>query len=108
MSVVESYSGKEINRAGEMLISDLVEIDDKSFSKAMDILSFWRFSHETPLESAFKVVQDYATEQDRNAICAKRLKRHASISLKLKRFKSMNKNNSTTTYRKLDSIVAHF
>ncbi|KKO45211.1 hypothetical protein WG68_11965 [Arsukibacterium ikkense] len=76
-----------------MLISEIVKVDESSFSKAMDILSFWRFSHESPLESAFKIVQDYATEQDKNAICAKRLKRHASISLKLKRFSSMKLKN---------------
>lgn len=44
----DSYTGKQIIRAGENLINPEITADDEKFSFAMDVLSFWRFSHEEP------------------------------------------------------------
>ena len=51
----------------------------------MDTLSYWRYCHETPLESAFEPLQRIARKIDRDAIFARRLKRTASIVSKLRR-----------------------
>ncbi len=45
------YSGKQVTRAGELLLKD--NIDKTVFDSSMDILSYWRFSYETPLSEAF-------------------------------------------------------
>ncbi len=63
------------------------------FLLAMDVLSFWRFSHEIPLEVALSILQKATLEQDKNAIFAKRLKRYVSIVFKLKRFPKMKLKN---------------
>jgi len=89
----QKYTGKQIIRAGEDLINSNIKEDNKKFSFAMDVLSFWRFSHEEALEVAFTKLQTVALQQDKNAIFAKRLKRHASIVFKLKRFSSMKLKN---------------
>jgi hypothetical protein len=80
------YSGKEIIKAGEKLLdADLIQKDLKSYSAAMDVLSYWRFSHERPLEIAFNLLQSVAEKKDKSTIFAKRLKRYASIVAKLRR-----------------------
>jgi len=88
------YSGKKIIKAGEDLInSDIILNDDERFSEAMNILSYWRFSHEIPLDEAFKYIQEIALKKDKTAIFAKRLKRHISIVRKLRRFERMKLKN---------------
>jgi ppGpp synthetase/RelA/SpoT-type nucleotidyltranferase len=91
--MLQKYTGKQIIRAGEDLINPDITEDNEKFSFAMDVLSFWRFSHEEALEIAFTKLQTIALQQDKNAIFAKRLKRHASIVFKLKRFSSMKLKN---------------
>lgn len=86
----KNYSGKQVIKAGEKLISTHTP---EEFIHAMDVLSYWRFSHEYPLEAALKVLQDESIKNDRKAIFAKRLKRHPSIVNKLKRFKDMKLKN---------------
>ncbi len=84
------YSGKEIIKAGEKLLdADLIRKDLKSYSAAMDVLSYWRFSHERPLEIAFNLLQSVAQKKDKSTIFAKRLKRYASIVAKLRRYDKM-------------------
>lgn len=85
----KTFSGKQVNRAGEHLVSSDVDNNSERFSAAMEVLSYWRFSHEIPLEEAFDVLQQITRKKDKLAIFAKRLKRHKSIVSKLKRFDGM-------------------
>lgn len=82
-------SGKSIDRAGDSLRKLESERDPDEFSQAMETLSYWRFSHEQPLESAFGILQKVALQKDKDAIFAKRLKRAPSIAKKLRRFDGM-------------------
>jgi len=83
------YSGKQVIRAGEILLDDNI----KEFESAMDILSYWRFSHEVPLGKALKILQETTLKIDKSAIFAKRLKRYVSIVYKLRRFRQMKLKN---------------
>ena len=81
------YSGKQVTRAGELLLKDNIDITE--FESSMDVLSYWRFSYETPLTEAFEILRDITLKVDKTAIFAKRLKRYVSIVNKLKRFEDM-------------------
>lgn len=87
------YTGKQVIRAGEDLISSLAEDDLDKFRHAMDVLSYWRYSHEYPLEQAIILLQEKTLPVDKSAIFAKRLKRYDSIVKKLQRFQSMKLKN---------------
>lgn len=88
------YSGKEIIKAGEKLLDvNLIKKNQSAYSAAMDVLSYWRFSHENPLEIAFSLLQSVAEKKDKSAIFAKRLKRSASIVAKLRRYDKMKLKN---------------
>lgn len=87
----KKYTGKQIIKAGEKLIDK--NISTSEFESAMDVLSYWRFSHEHALEEALKMLQKTTSKIDKSAIFAKRLKRHPSIVNKLKRFKQMKLKN---------------
>ncbi|NML60710.1 RelA/SpoT domain-containing protein [Massilia sp. RP-1-19] len=88
------YSGKAIIKAGEKLLdADLINTDPAAYSEAMDILSYWRFSHEKPLEIAFNILQNVAQKKDKSTIFAKRLKRYVSIVAKLRRYDTMKLRN---------------
>lgn len=63
--------------------------DKARFDHAFGVLSFWRSSHEYALLDAFDMLAVLSEEVDKNALVAKRLKRHVSIVRKLER----NKNN---------------
>lgn len=90
--MAQKYSGKQISKAGENLLKEELTKNKKLFSETMDILSFWRFSHATPLEKAFSYLQEITLAKDKKAIFAKRLKRHISIEGKLRRFRKMKLN----------------
>lgn len=87
------YSGKQVVKAGEMLIRDDIFQHDDLFNNAFEILSYWRFSHEKALENAISLLQDVASKNDKSAYFAKRLKRYVSIVLKLRRFPDMKLKN---------------
>jgi ppGpp synthetase/RelA/SpoT-type nucleotidyltranferase len=89
----DKYSGKEIIKAGEKFISEGALDDIEGFDKAMDVLSYWRFQHEKPLETALTVLKKEVLKRDKPAIFAKRLKRHPSIVSKLRRFPKMKLKN---------------
>lgn len=74
------YSGNQIKKAGKKLIQNSKDSD------AMEILSFWRATHEKPLRKAFNIVEKYSKKLDKNVILAQRLKRTPSIIKKLIRF----------------------
>ncbi|MDF0752719.1 RelA/SpoT domain-containing protein [Marinobacter sp. 71-i] len=86
------YSGKEVIKAGETFLYE-GEVDSDELNRAMDILSYWRFEHEYPLENAFELLKEKSIKKDKGAIFAKRLKRYASIVSKLKRFRKMKLKN---------------
>ena len=90
----KSYSGKQITKAGEAL-ADLDNLlkDKEEFEKIMDIVSYWRFCHETPLDEAFLLLKEVTLKKDKKSIFARRLKRYVSIYLKLVRFEKMNLKN---------------
>jgi ppGpp synthetase/RelA/SpoT-type nucleotidyltranferase len=83
------YTGKQVTRAGETLVDSNVSSDSDEFLEAMDVLSYWRFSHSDALDVAFAHLQETARQIDKEVFFAKRLKRHDSIVKKLQRFKSM-------------------
>lgn len=91
--MTKKYSGKQVIRAGEDFLSDEVFKDRDTFDSAMDVLSYWRFQHEVPLEKALSVLQRETKAKDKTAIFAKRLKRYISIVAKLRRFPKMKLKN---------------
>lgn len=91
-----SYSGNRINLAGDLLAFGKIKNGNQSaldFSQAMDVLSYWRFSHDKPLQLAFDELNNICKRIDNDSLCAKRLKRHHSIVAKLKRFDNMKLRN---------------
>ena len=84
----ETYSWKKVKKARKYLVT--LDPNSKEFDEAMDVLSFWRSTHEKPLDIGFKLLQKTVKKIDENAIYAKRLKRYVSIVEKLKRFESMD------------------
>lgn len=89
----QTFTGKQIIRAGEELLDPNITENNEKFSFAMDVLSFWRFSHEDALDEAFIKLQSVALKHDKEAFFAKRLKRYVSIVSKLRRFPSMKLKN---------------
>ena len=87
------YSKKQIAKAGENFLNESKMADPEVMSKTLDIVSYWRSCHTTPLENAMKKLRSIVKKIDTNAIYAKRLKRSPSISTKLKRFPKMNLKN---------------
>lgn len=110
----KKYSGKQVIKAGEALIKDTIFEDHDLFEQSYETLSYWRFSHETALESCLKKVTFISKKIDKNAIFAKRLKRFISIVLKLRRFPEMKLRNMqdiggcriiVSNQKKLEKIV---
>jgi ppGpp synthetase/RelA/SpoT-type nucleotidyltranferase len=91
--VKKIYSGKQVIKAGEKLLDNKILEDDEEFEAIMDVLSYWRFSHEIPLENALELLTNKALSKDKSAIFAKRLKRSFSIIMKLRRFTDMKLKN---------------
>jgi len=87
------FSGKQVIRAGEDLILPNIVEQPEAFTKAMNILSEWRFSHDEAIFIALNKLKPIAIKKDRKAIFAHRLKRHRSIVAKLLRFKKMKLKN---------------
>lgn len=90
--MAKQFSGKQVIKAGEEL-TKLEKLDEESFESAFNVLSYWRFSHEKPLENALSTLREVALQKDRGAIFAKRLKRYISIVMKLRRFPAMKLKN---------------
>lgn len=89
----KKYSGEKINKTGKTLVSLTPTPSDPVFIECMDVLTYCRKTHDYPLQNAFSILQKIVLQEDRNAIFAKRLKRHHSIVNKLKRFKHSQLNN---------------
>ena len=111
---MKKYSGNEVNRAGNALrdadaVADPIQVDH-----ALDVLAYWRYSHEASLEHASSLLQSVATRKDPHAIFAKRPKRLISIFKKLVRFPKMELKNMqdiggcraiVASPKKLDQVV---
>ena len=79
----KGFSKGEINRAGEILVSEDSSEDEKS--KAPEILDNWRAIHSYPLH-VFKIrLKEKARDVDEHALTVQRLKRIPAIIAKLKR-----------------------
>lgn len=91
--MIKKYSGKQVIRSGEQLITSEIYENEEALNAAFDVLAYWRFSHEQALENALLLLQKTTLEIDRKAIFAKRLKRFISIVGKLRRFPDMKLKN---------------
>ena len=90
MQGAATYSGKDISRAGTVLVQpNIAEKDPTVFANAMEVLSYWRACHEEPLNSAVELLSRCSQKHDKQAVIAKRLKRAPSIINKLRRFEGM-------------------
>ncbi len=84
----KQYSGKQVIKAGDHFLDDDIFEDEnaESFQWAMEVLSYWRFTHEAPLNVANDNLLLDSKKIDKSVVVAKRLKRHISIVRKLRRF----------------------
>lgn len=83
------FSKKQIQRAGEILISD----ESDKYNESMEVLSYWRSAHAPALESTVKALTLACHKHDPDALIASRLKRAPSIIEKLRRFNDMKLRN---------------
>ena len=82
------HSKREVNRAGEIFLDNISNEEDKI--TALSIINNWRASHHYPL-STFQVRLRKLTKSiNEENLVAQRIKRLASIKLKLERFEGMN------------------
>lgn len=90
----KKYSGKKVEKAGIALLelSDLLN-NVSEFEAVMDVLSYWRSSHEESLDLALDTLARVVSKKDKKAFYAKRLKRYVSIVNKLVRFRDMSLKN---------------
>ena len=88
-----TFSKKDVIRAGEALINENLLNEPILFEKTMDVLTYWRDSHVTPLNVAQNLLNKFIYRIDKKAFIAKRLKRFESIKKKLKRFNGMQLKN---------------
>ena len=88
-SIDVRYTKSRVQKAGEAFRDfDSLIKDEKKFNETMDVLSYWRLSHENPLAEAYIILQNNIIKYDKNAFFAKRLKRYEAIVKKLKRLKT--------------------
>ena len=78
--MIEKYSGKKVIKAGEQFLSDDIFSDETSLNTAINILSYWRFSHEVALDNALDLLEAMSLDVDKKAIFAKSLKNTGLIS----------------------------
>lgn len=92
--MIQEYSNKEIERAGDALIKKNIQRDNPVlFRQSMDALSDWRAKHETTLEETTAKLKETSLTIDRKSIIVRRLKRTPSIIKKLNRFDAMKLRN---------------
>lgn len=90
---MKNFTNNEVSKAGEALKDDNLMQNMIKFSEVMEILTYWRESHLTPLNEAEKILNQYVSKIDKHAFIAKRIKRLNSIKKKLKRFSRMELKN---------------
>jgi hypothetical protein len=90
----ESFSKKEVQRAGEILIlPNITSVNPNGQLHALQVLSYWRSCHLAPLDTVISILERIVPKIDNTAIVAKRLKRAQSIIEKLTRNDSMKLRN---------------
>jgi ppGpp synthetase/RelA/SpoT-type nucleotidyltranferase len=83
------YSRTEIDRAGEILRSDLNEKDIFEYFRAYDVMNTWRSSHSFPLNTIQMSLRNRAHQIDPMSDVVQRLKRAPSVISKLQRYEGM-------------------
>lgn len=73
------FTNNEVCKAGKALKDDNLMQNTIKFSEVMEILTYWRESHLTPLNEAEKILNQYVSKIDKHAFIAKRIKRLDSI-----------------------------
>lgn len=79
----KGYTKGEINRAGEILISD--NASEKEKNLALEALDNWRAIHSYPMHVFKKRLREKARLLDKNSLTVQRLKRVSAIIAKLNR-----------------------
>jgi hypothetical protein len=82
--VTPQHSRAEVDRAGQLLVSDFANFTWDEYLHALDVINNWRSSHSRPLYTFRYGVRRHAERVDTNALVAQRIKRLSSIRLKLK------------------------
>jgi len=94
MLVKQKYTGNQVVKAGRAFRDfDGLLKDDAMFDTNMEVLSYWRASHENPLDRALEALEQVVSKKDKNAFYAKRLKRYVSIVNKLVLHEEMSLKN---------------
>jgi ppGpp synthetase/RelA/SpoT-type nucleotidyltranferase len=95
---VPRFSKKKVNWAGRAIALPAPEVNHEldeyqawmyEYYDALDIVNNWRSSHNFPLNTFHVGLKRRAKAVDQTAITAQRIKRMASIELKLSRFPTM-------------------
>lgn len=85
---VPEYSRREVNRAGEIFLNPIAGDTEKDY--ALSVINNWRTSHNFPLNTFQMRLRKIAKLINPESLIAQRIKRLASIKLKLERFEGMN------------------
>ncbi|MFA5996730.1 MAG: RelA/SpoT domain-containing protein [Candidatus Paceibacterota bacterium] len=81
------FSSELINTSGKVLISDSATHEE--LVHALEIINNWRAAHAFPLNTFQNGLRKKALSVDTNSLIAQRIKRLASIDIKLRRFPAM-------------------
>lgn len=84
---IPEYSKREVNRAGDTLVSATATSNDIDF--ALAVINNWRAAHNSPLNTFQKRLRNVAKKINSDSLVAQRIKRLASIKLKLERFPTL-------------------
>jgi len=85
---VPDYSRREVNRAGEVFLNPNSTDSERDY--ALTVINNWRTSHNFPLNTFQMRLRKIAKSINPESLIAQRIKRLASIKLKLERFNGMN------------------
>lgn len=85
--VKPAFSKAKVDAAGACLINPNATIED--FDAALDKINNWRASHSFPLNTFTVTLKKKARQVDPECLVSQRIKRLASIELKLRRFKGL-------------------
>jgi len=85
---IPEYSRREVNRAGEIFLNQQASDAEKDY--ALTVINNWRTSHNFPLNTFQMRLRKIAKSINTDSLIAQRIKRLASIKLKLERFEGMN------------------
>lgn len=90
---VLKHSKKQIQKAGEYLITKNADTNTEKYNEQMEVLSYWRSAHAPALEATVNLLTRECKKHDTHALIASRLKRTPSIIGKLRRFDEIKLRN---------------